>query len=225
MTYESNTPDTAKSTPLPDSAYRITSHEILALLSFNSGPEIDLSRKALGLAELPEDSDLVRAGVGTLNIRGSIRREGEDIALQGDAEVIARILASAQSWYQVARLGPAAALPTYVVESPGAKAAFFLQPLSEYICLPLRDDIDLPAFVEQLVDGAVTEAQAAGAGVITSQHWTPGADPVVANIKVADGAPALLAALPLSADGQLTVREIGDTTAGAAVVAAFRSTP
>ena len=57
-------------TELPTSAYRITSHEILALLSFNSGEEIDLSRKVLGLAELPEDSDLVRAGVGTLNVRG-----------------------------------------------------------------------------------------------------------------------------------------------------------
>lgn len=209
-------------TELPTSAYRITSHEILALLSFNSGEEIDLSRKVLGLAELPEDSDLVRAGVGTLNVRGSIVRDGGEIALQGDAEIIARILASARSWYQVARVGPQAALPTYVVEAPGARAAFFLQPMSEYICLPLRDDVDLLEFVEQVVDGAVADAQSSGAGVITAQHWTPGDEPVVANIKVADGQPHLLAALPVAEDGQLTVRELGGDTPGGAVVAAFR---
>lgn len=129
-------------TDLPASAYRITSHEILALLSFNAGSEIDQSRKVLGLAEMPEDSDLVRAGVGTLNIRDSILRQGEEIVLQGDAEVIARILASAHTWYQVIRIGEQPALPTYVVESVGAKAAFFLQPMSEYVCLPLLGDVD-----------------------------------------------------------------------------------
>lgn len=212
------------STPeLPSSAYRITSHEILALLSFNSGAEIDLSRKVLGLAELPEDSDLVRAGVSTLNIRGSILREGEEIALQGNAEIIARILASARSWYQVARLGSAAALPSYVIESPGAKAAFFLQPLSEYICVPLLEDIDISSFVEQIVDGAV--ADLGGAGVVIAQHWTPEAEPVVANIKVAEGQPTLLAALPLDSDGQLSVRELGGLTPGAGVVAAFSAVP
>ena len=210
-----NTPE------LPDSAYRITSHEILALLSFNSGDEIDPSRRVLGLSELPDDSDLVRAGVGTLNIRGSIRREGEEIALQGDAEIIARILASGHTWYQIARVGPdQSALPTYVVESVGAKAAFFLQPLSEYICLPLREDIVLPDFVGQVVDSTVAEAEAAGAGLITSQKWTLGAEPVVANIKVEGAAPKLLASLPLTDDGQLSVREL-DGPAGEAVVAAF----
>lgn len=212
-----NTPE------LPPSAYKITSHEILALLSFNSGEEIDLSRKVLGLVDVPEDNELVRAGVATLNIRGSILREGEEIALQGNAEIIARILASARSWYQVARLGAAAALPTYVVESPGAKAAFFLQPLSEYICLPLRDDVDILEFVEQVVDGAVNDL--GGTGVVIAQHWMPGVDPVVANIKVAQGEPALLAALPLDEDGQLSIRELGDLTAGAAVAAAFNRAP
>lgn len=212
-----NTPE------LPPSAYRITSHEILALLSFNDSEEIDLSRKVLGLAELPEDSELVRAGVSTLNVRGSILREGEEIALQGNAEIIARILASARSWYQVARLGTAAALPSYVIESPGAKAAFFLQPLSEYICLPLRDDVDISTFVEQVVDGAV--ADLGGNGVVIAQHWTPGADPVVANIKVAQDEPALIAALPLDSDGQLTIRELGGLAPGAAVVAAFNGAP
>lgn len=211
------------STPLPDSAYRITSHEILALLSFNSGEEIDLSHKVLGLAELPEDSDLVRAGVATLNIRGSIKRDGEDIALQGDAEIIARILASGRTWYQVARVGNRAALPTYVVESPGAKAAFFLQPLSEYICLPLRDDVELLTFVEQIVDGAAHEATDAGGGVITAQHWTPDNDPVVAHIKIAEGSAPQLAALPLTADGQLSVRDI-TTSPGAAVGTVFGAT-
>lgn len=210
------------STPeLPDSAYRITSHEILALLSFNSGDEIDLSRRVLGLAELPEDSDLVRAGVGTLNIRGSIRREGEEIALQGDAEVIARILASGHTWYQIARVGPdQSALPTYVVESAGAKAAFFLQPLSEYIALPLRDDIDMNDFVAQAVDGTVADAQTAGAGMITSQKWRLHQEPIVANIRVESGASTMLAAPPLTDDGQLSVREL-EGPAGAAVVAAF----
>lgn len=210
---------------LPDSAYRITSHEILALLTFNSGKEIDLSRRALGLADLSDDSDLVRAGVGTLNVRGSIRREGEEIALQGDAEVIARILASGHTWYQITRVGPEqSALPTYVVESPGAKAAFFLQPLSEYICLPLRDDVALVDFVGQVVDGAVADAEAAGAGMVNSLKWTLEAEPVVANIKVEADAPKLLAALPLADDGQLSVREL-QGPAGAAVVAAFDGNP
>lgn len=210
-----NTPE------LPDSAYRITSHEILALLSFNAGTEIELSRRVLGLAELPDDSDLVRAGVATLNVRGSVRKEGEEIALQGDAEVIARILASGHTWYQIARVGPGqSALPTYVVESVGAKAAFFLQPLSEYIAVPLRADIALIDFVGQLVDGAVADAEAAGSGMVTSQKWALGAEPVVANIKVEPGAPKLLAAPPLTDDGQLSVREL-DGPAGAAVVTVF----
>lgn len=212
-----NTPE------LPNSAYRLTSHEILALLSFNSGAGIDLSRKALGLADLPEDSDLVRAGVATLNVRGSIERQGEEIVLQGGAEVIARILASAVSWYQITRLGPQAALPTYVVEAPGARAVFFLQPMSEYICLPLQPDVEMLDFVGQLVDGAVADAVNAGEGLVTSQRFTLDAEAAVANIKVQAGKPHLLAALPLADDGQLSVRELGDLTAGAAVMAAYRA--
>ena len=85
---------------LPPSAYRITSHEILALLTFNSGPETYQSRKVLALAELSDDSDLVRAGMGTLNVRDSLQREGEEVTLQGEAEAIAKILASAHTWYR-----------------------------------------------------------------------------------------------------------------------------
>lgn len=206
---------------LPASAYRITSHEILALLSFNSGKEIDLSRKVLNLAELPDDSDLVRAGISTLNVRGSVRRDGEEIALQGDAGIIARILASGHTWYQVARVGQdQSALPTYVVESVGAKAAFLLQPLSEYICVPLREDTELLDFVGQVVEGTVADAQKAGAGLVVSQKWLLEAEPVVANLKVEQGKPTLLATLPLADDGQLTVHEL-EGAPGAAVTAAL----
>ncbi|WP_038464258.1 hypothetical protein [Arthrobacter sp. PAMC 25486] len=207
---------------LPASAYRITSHEILALLSFNSGKEIDLSRSVLNLADLPDDSDLVRAGISTLNVRGSVRRDGEEIALQGDAEIIARILASGHTWYQIARVGQdQSALPTYVVESVGAKAAFLLQPLSEYICVPLREDTEILDFVGQVVDGTVADAQKVGAGLVVSQKWVLDAEPVVANIKVEQGKPTLLAALPVTDDGQLSVREL-QGPAGAVVVAALR---
>ncbi|PYH00642.1 hypothetical protein [Arthrobacter stackebrandtii] len=206
---------------LPASAYRITSHEILALLSFNSGNEIDLSRKVLNLADLPDDSDLVRAGISTLNVRGSVRRDGEEIALQGDAEIIARILASGHTWYQVARVGQdQSALPTYVVESVGAKAALLLQPLSEYICVPLREDAELLEFVGQVVDGTVADAEKVGGGLVVSQKWVLDAEPVVANLKVEQGKPTLLAALPLADDGQLTVREL-EGSPSAAVTAAL----
>ncbi|WP_343318222.1 hypothetical protein AAFM46_13075 [Arthrobacter sp. TMP15] len=211
---------------LPESAYRITSHEILALMSFNAGAEIDQSRKVLNLAEIPEDSDLIRAGMGTLNIRDSLQRDGEEIILQGDAEVIARILASAHTWYQVIRVGPQSALPTYVVEAVGARAAIFLQPMSEYVCLPLLEDADLLEFVEQVVDGAVADAATAGEGVIVAQCWKLGAEPVVANIKVNTDGTHQLAALPLTDDGQLTVSEIpADQRPGEVVRGKFARLP
>lgn len=61
--------------PIPDSALHVTSHEVRALLSFNDHQESPdagaaLIRTVLALAVQPAGSELVRAGLSTLHIRG-----------------------------------------------------------------------------------------------------------------------------------------------------------
>lgn len=193
---------------LPDSALRVTSHELLALLSFNPGPNADFSRGVLVLADLPEDSDLVRAGLTTLNVRDLLDLAGESMNLMGGTRVLSVILSTATEWYEVTRFGAKSAMPAYIVNSPHGKAAIFMRPMSEYLCLPLHEDAELLDLVEQTVNGAVDEAQGMQGGLVTARHHRIGQEIVVANVKVNADGTRQLAALPLTADGQLTVSAI-----------------
>lgn len=193
----------------PAAGYRMTSHEILALLAFEPGAGTALTRRVLGLAELADDHDLVRAGIGTLNIRNTVEISGEEVTLLAEAKILARIFATSSEWFDITRIGPAAVSPSYVVGSPAGRAAIFLRPLSEYLCLPLRDDVDLLDFVQMTVDGAVAALGDEGGGMVSSRRYSAGAAaPVVANIKVPEAGSLQLASAPLDENGQLRVRDL-----------------
>ncbi|MHA7306374.1 hypothetical protein ACX80E_14185 [Arthrobacter sp. TMN-49] len=211
---------------IPDSALRVTSHEVLALLSFGPGPSAELSRKVLVLAEQPEDSDLVRAGLATLHVRDMAEADGAGIHLRDGSLVLSVILSTATEWFEATRYGATSSLPAYVVSSPHGKAAILLRPLSQYLCLPLRADMGISDFLEQTVNGLAAEAHSMDGGLVTVRHHQLDEDTAVANVKVnADGS-RQLAALPLQADGQLTLTTLEDTQdAGACVSAAFRGIP
>ncbi|MFC9332623.1 hypothetical protein [Arthrobacter sp. NPDC057009] len=193
----------------PSAAYRMTSHEILALLAFEPGAGTALTRRVLGLAELADDHDLVRAGIGTLNIRDTVEVQGEEVALLAEAKILARIFATSSTWFDITRIGSAAFSPSYLVDSPAGRAAIFLRPLSEYLCLPLRDDVDLLDFVQTTVDGAVAAISEEGGGIVSSRRYSAEtAAPVVANIKVSEAGSLQLASAPLDENGQLRVRDL-----------------
>lgn len=205
----STTPATVPGSDLPQAAYRVTSHEILALLAFEPGAGTALTRRVLGLAELPDDHDLVRAGVGTLNIRDTVEINGEEVTLLAEAKVLARIFSTSSEWFDITRIGSQYASPSYLVDSPAGRAAVFLRPLSEYLCLPLRDDVDLFDFVQAQVDEAVATLGSEGGGIVTSRRYSVRTqEPVVANIKIHEAGPLQLASAPLDKDGQLGVRDL-----------------
>lgn len=194
---------------LPEVAYRITSHEILALLAFEPGAGTALSRRVLGLAELADDHDLVRAGLGTLNIRNMVEISGEEVTLLAEAKTLARLFGTSSEWFDITRIGSGYASPSYLVDSPAGRTAVFLRPLSEYVCLPLRDDVELLDFVQAQVDDAVAALRNEGGGMVSTRRYsTDTPNHVVANIKVTDDGPLQLASAPLDKDGQLVVREL-----------------
>lgn len=211
------TPDIGSA--IPGAAYRMTSHEILALLAFDPGAGTSLTRHVLGLAELPEDHDLVRAGVGTLNIRDTVTIDGEEVTLLAEARILARIFSTSSEWFDVTRIGAGTVSPSYLVDSPAGRAAIFLRPLSEYLCLPLRDDVNLLEFVQMTVDESVAALGAEGGGIVTSRRYRAGSDkPVIANIKVLNAGALQLASAPVDEDGQLGVRDLAaDEQPGATV--------
>jgi hypothetical protein len=193
----------------PAAAYRMTSHEILALLAFEPGAGTALTRRVLGLAELDDDHELVRAGIGTLNVRDTAQVNGEEVTLLAEAKILARIFATSSEWFDVTRIGSASVSPSYLVDSPAGRAAIFLRPLSEYMCLPLRDDVDLLDFVQMMVDEAVGVLDGEGGGMISSRRYrVEEAAPVVANIKVLEAGSLQLASAPLDENGQLRVRDL-----------------
>lgn len=195
---------------LPAAAYRMTSHEILALLAFEPGAGASLTRRVLGLAELPDDHDLVRAGLGTLNIRDTVEIQGDEVTLLAEAKVLARIFSTSSEWFDITRIGSRQASPGYLVDSPAGRAAVFLRPLSEYVCLPLRDDVELLDYVQAQVDDAVAALGNQGGGMVSARRYRAGTtNPVIANIKVLETGPLQLASAPLDEDGQLGVRELG----------------
>lgn len=203
---------------LPDSAYRITSHEILALLAFAPGPGTGLTRRVLGLEELPDDHDLVRAGVGTLNVRDSASVDGEQVTLQGPAKYLAGVFSTSTTWFDVTRVGPGAVSPAYVAEAPVGRVALFLRPLSEYVCLPLGEETSGLDMVEATVEDALALAESSPGAIITSRRYEAGTEPKVANIKITANNRIQLASGPVDAAGQLTVRELGtDEKAGSVV--------
>lgn len=196
---------------LPAAAFRLTSHELLALLSFDRGPGTALARRVLGLADLPDDHDLIRAGVGTLNIRDLAEVSGEQVILLGPAQPFARVLAASTQWFDITRVGPEAASPFYLVDSVMGRAVILLRPLSEYVCIPLRDDVDVFDVVESTVDEAAASMAAALEGMLTSRRYRGDADPVVANLKVQRDGTFQLAAAPLDDRGQLSVRDLASS--------------
>lgn len=194
---------------MPAAAYRMTSHEILDLLAFEPGAGTALTRRVLGLAELADDHDLVRAGVGTLNIRDTVEVRGEEVTLLAEARILARIFSTSSEWYDITRIGSETVSPSYLVDSAAGRAAIFLRPLSEYLCLPLRDDVDLLDFVQSTVDEAVAALGAAGGGIVSSRRYRVEAEkPVVANVKVLAAGSLQLASEPLDEEGQLGVRDL-----------------
>jgi hypothetical protein len=210
---------------LPDSAYRITSHEILALLAFTPGPGSDLTRRVLGLEKLPDGHDLVRAGVGTLNIRETASVDGDQVSLQGPAEYLAAVFSTSTTWFDVTQIGPAAVAPAYMAESPAGRVALFLRPLSEYVCLPLSEDASVLDMVETTVQDAVETVKTPAGGIVTSRRYEAFKEPKVANIKVAADGVLQLASAPLDASGQLTVRELAADELPGSVVRALLSVP
>ncbi len=193
---------------LPDSAYRITSHEILALLSFVPGPGTDLARTVLGLEQLPDNHDLVRAGVGTLNVRDAATVDGDEVSLLGAAKFLAGVFSSATLWFDVTRIGPDSVAPAYIAESPAGRVALFLRPMSEYVCLPLSSDSSVLDMLEATIEDALLAARTPEGGIVSTRRYQPGRDPKIANIKVTADGSLHLAAEPLDADGQLTVRKL-----------------
>lgn len=210
---------------LPDTAYRVTSHEILALLSFAPGPGTALTRRVLALAQLPDDHDLVRAGLGTLNVRDSVSIEGEQVRLLGPAGYMAEVFSTSTLWFDVTRIGPDAVAPAYIVESPAGRVALFLRALSEYVCLPINDDAGTLDMVEATVNDAVAAVRRPGGGLVTSRRYDGEAGPSVANIKVLDDGALKLASAPLDATGQLTVRDLRETEQPGSVVRSLLSVP
>ncbi|MDV8146681.1 hypothetical protein [Arthrobacter sp. B10-11] len=210
---------------LPDAAYRVTSHEILALLAFEPGPGTRLTRRALGLADLPDDHDLVRAGVGTLNVRDTASVDGEKVSLHGPARHLARVFSSATLWFDITRVGPDSVAPAYIADSPVGRVALFLRPLSEYVCLPMNEGAAIMDMVEATVNDAVAEAAAPSGGIVTSRRYDGGAEPVIANIKVLENGVLQLAAAPHDDSGQLTVRDLAAGEQPGAAVRALLSVP
>lgn len=210
---------------LPETAYRITSHEILALLAFEPGPGTALTRRVLGLADLPDDHDLVRAGVGTLNVRDTASVDGEQVALRGPAGYLARVFSTASLWFDITRVGPDAVAPAYIAESSAGRVALFLRPLSEYVCLPMNENTTILEMVEATVNDAVAAAKGPSGGIVTSRRYDGGSDPAVANIKVLDDGSIKLAAAPVDDSGQLTVRDLGTGEQPGSVVRALLSVP
>ncbi|UEL27506.1 hypothetical protein [Pseudarthrobacter sp. L1SW] len=214
--------ETGSATP----AYRITSHEILTLLAFVPGAGTSLTRRVLGLAELADDHDLVRAGLGTLNVRDMLEINGEEVSLRGEAKVLAQIFSTSSQWYDVTRIGPGYTSPSYLVGSPAGRAAVFLRPLSEYLCLPLREDVELLDFVQAQVDEGAAALGNQGGGIVSSRRYsaeTP--DPVIANIKVLEDGTLQLASAPLDEDGQLRVRDLDEAQQPGLAVRALLAAP
>lgn len=210
---------------LPDAAYRVTSHEILALLAFEPGPGTRLTRRALGLADLPDDHDLVRAGVGTLNVRDTASVDGEKVSLHGPARHLARVFSSATLWFDITRVGPDAVAPAYIADSPVGRVALFLRPLSEYVCLPMNEGAAIMDMVEATVNDAVAELTSPSGGIVTSRRYDGTAEPAIANIKVLENGVLQLAAAPLDDSGQLTVRDLAAGEKPGAAVRALLSVP
>lgn len=197
-------------TSLPPSAYRITSHEVLALLSFKTGPGTALTRRVLGLADLPDDHDLIRAGVGTLNIRDTAEYVNGEVSLLGEAQILATIFGTSSEWYDITRIGPQSVTPSYLVRSDAGNAAIFLLPMSEYLCVPLREDVDLLELVESTVDEAAQAMAGVPGGIVTSRRYHRDFDKLtVANLKINATGSVELASAPLDTAGQLTVRVLG----------------
>lgn len=210
---------------LPDTAYRFTSHEILALLAFEPGPGTALARRVLGLADLPDTHDLVRAGVGTLNVRDTASVDGEQVTLHGPAGYLARVFSTATLWFDITRVGPDAVAPAYIAESPAGRVSLFLRPLSEYVCLPLKEDAATLEMVEATVNDAVAAAREPAGGIVTARRYDNAAAPVVANIKVLENGTMKLAAAPLDESGQLTVRDLEPGAQPGATIRTLLSVP
>ena len=129
----------------PASAVQFTAHELLALLSANPGPSEQASRRMLKLADLPDTSDLVRAGFSTLVVRNLLDTTGDKAALSGAAKVLSRILTTANLWVDATVSDKASTSVTFLIESAVGKVALFIRPGGIVMGVPLAPTVDCTA--------------------------------------------------------------------------------
>lgn len=138
-------------TKAPESAVQFTAHELLALLSVKRGPSEQATRSMLKLADLPDTSDLVRAGFSTLKVRDLLETKEDRATLRGPAKVLSQLLTNATLWMDVTVADKTSTSVTFLIEAPGGRVALFIRPGSIVMGVPLAPTVDCTAMALDMV--------------------------------------------------------------------------
>ncbi len=98
---------------------RLTEHEILALLAFNEGESTAITREIFRLTPVVDNEHLVKAGMTTLLVREFAELKDGDLVVQGPAEFLTAVMATAGEWLEIALITPATSHVMFAVASAG----------------------------------------------------------------------------------------------------------
>lgn len=157
---------------------QLTEHEILALLAFNEGESITLSRDIFRLTPLADNEQLTKAGMTTLLVRGLAQMNGDDLVVSGPAEFIAAVMATAGEWLEIALLTPNGNHVMFVVASAGGVFVANVNGNGTHGFTPLKNDHPVLKFG---VDAAAHYLRNSGPG--SEANGRPQPRPVAAQIK------------------------------------------
>jgi hypothetical protein len=198
---------------------QLTEHETLALLAFNDGESTTLTREIFRLTPHADNEQLIKAGMTTLLVRGLARMKGNDLVVEGPAEFIAAVMATAGEWLEIALLAPDKNHVMFAVASAGGVFVANVNGNGTHGFTALKNDRPILKFG---VDAAAHHLRSPGQGVggnapaglrpVAAQikHHGLGVQPRTANLMVDESGAWHLA----TGEGdQLTKREVSDSDA------------
>ncbi|GAB3537263.1 hypothetical protein GCM10027403_20970 [Arthrobacter tecti] len=98
---------------------QLTEHEILALLAFNDGESTAVTREIFRLTPQANNEQLVKAGMTTLLVRKLAELNSGDLVVQGPAEFLTAVMATAGEWLEIALVTPSDNHVMFAVSSAG----------------------------------------------------------------------------------------------------------
>lgn len=150
---------------------RLTTHELLYILSSNATDAANTTREHLRLGDaVKHGTPMYAAGATTLVVRGMAEQRGDRLLLRHDMHAFAALLTNADRWVEIGLLGQVTAEGALVVSAGTSAATLAANDLGMFTATTLEGSDAVGPHVVQMVRAFLAEHEPGGASIRVTDH-------------------------------------------------------